>query len=139
MSAATAEATAAALVAQVRTQVAAAVGVYLADEVPGTNGDDSSRLPPRWVEVGLSRTFGGVYRIGARPSTTAHYVTVGTADGNVPSVQRLQQQTAAALEGARIQIGAASTSPLAFYAQTDVTYLRDLGRYWQLTTYSFAI
>lgn len=133
-----AEQSAEALKAIISTALESSLSTYFADEVPGANGGDSKALPGRWCEVGVSRSFGGAYRLSGSSSSSLHYVTVGTADSITTNVRRWQERARAAIEGVQVDVGDGQTSPVRFYAQDDVTYLRDLARYWQITTYSFA-
>ena len=115
--------------------------VYEAETVPGTEsatGSDSSLLPASWVEVDVSRTVGGEYRLAGLPTTVPHYVTVGVASNTRPNVRRINDAMRA-LEELSIAVGDSRTTPMRFYDQSDLAYLRDLGRFWLITTYSIAI
>ena len=112
---------------------------YAIGDVPGTDGRSSETLPRRWIEVGLTRSYGGAYRTVGASSSSYHYLTLGCADENAPSVRVWQQRMRSRLEAARITVAGTVSTPLRFYAQDDVTYLPELGRHWQISTYSLAL
>lgn len=112
---------------------------FAVGDVPGTDGRSSETLPRRWIEVGLTRSYGGAYRTVGRSSSSYHYLTLGCADENAPSVRVWQGRMRDRLEAARITVDGTVSSPLRFYAQDEVQRLRDLGRHWQISTYSLAL
>lgn len=112
---------------------------FAVGDVPGTDGRSSETLPRRWIEVGLTRSYGGAYRAVGRSSSSYHYLTLGCADENTPSVRVWQGRMRGRLEAARIEAEGAVSSPLRFYAQDEVEYRRELGRHWQISTYSLAL
>lgn len=132
-----------ALLGVAKTRLAAAFGlepvVYLADDVPGANGHDSNLLPTRWIEVGTARSVGGAFRSTGQSSSSLRYLTVGAAEGDTISVRRRQETARAALEGQRLTVAGRYTTVLKFDGQDDVEWLSGLARYWQLTTYRFAV
>lgn len=106
--------------------------VYDADDIP-------SPLPAEWVEVGLTRTPGGADRLCGRAGVSLHYITFGAGGLTVSNVRRTLDAVSDALEGVLVPIGDTHTTPLRFYAETETEHLKELGRYWQLATYSYAI
>lgn len=101
--------------------------------------DTPAALPAEWVEVGLTRTFGGNDRLCGVSAVSLHYVTFGVGGKTVSNVRKTQDAVRAALEGTTVTVGDTATTPLRFYNEATVEFVKELGRYWQLATYSYAI
>lgn len=106
--------------------------VYDADEIPST-------VPNEWVEVGLIRTFGGNDRADGRSAVSSHYLTIGAGGLSVSNVRATLEAARGRLEGKSIEVGDSTTTPLRFYSEDQVQRIDELGRFWQLATYSYAI
>jgi hypothetical protein len=114
------------------------VTFYDADEVPGTPGT-SGPLPSMWGEVGLIRTVGGSRRLVGTSGVSAHYLTVGVGATNVTNVRQTHDAVRTRLEGALVTVGDDVTTAVQFYSEDPVEFISELGRFWQLVTYSYAI
>lgn len=106
--------------------------VYDADEIP-------TSVPNEWAEVGLSRTAGGNGRLNGVSATSNHYLTVGVGGRTVSNVRKRLDAVRDALEGRMVPVGDTATTPLRFYAETQAEHVKELGRYWQIATYAYAI
>lgn len=115
---------------------------FAVGDIPGTDGRSSEHLPTRWIEVGVTRSFGGAYRSAGGSSSSYYYLTFGVADANAPSVLRWQERIQARMESARLAVGSKLSTELRYYDQDPMsgpTYLGPLSRHWLLTTYSLAL
>lgn len=115
-----------------KTLVAAAAQVpaYDLDEVPGTP-------PANYVEVYLSRRFGGESRLDGSQDTTLRRLSTRVVASTVTNGRLLEDRIAAAFEHTTVNLG--DTTVQVEYESGDGAFGYDEGSYTALTDWTFGI
>ena len=104
---------------------------YDLDKVPPTR-------PPQYVEVTLSRRFGGTQRLSSQIATGGYRLTVrAVSQTTISSVRGDLEKCRAALEFKRLDVGGFTTTPIQF--ETEDPAASDEGWFSGLLVFTFAI
>jgi len=104
---------------------------YELDKVP-------SPRPPQYVEITLSRMFGGERRQCGSIGATGYRVTVrAVSQSTVSSVRRDLEKCRAALEFNRLSVGAHLSTPIQFETEDPAAY--DSGWFSGLQSFTYVI
>jgi hypothetical protein len=118
---------AAAYIAALNTNLAGSATAYDYDEIPAT-------LPNRYVEVTVSRRYGGEMR-GEKPTTNLFRATTRVVAKSVSDARELRRRVSL-IEGTYLTVGGVNTTPIQF--ETDEPIGPDDGYYSGLTQWTWA-
>jgi hypothetical protein len=127
----TEEANATAVIATLNAALPTSVRAYDLDELPATR-------PDNYVEVTVSRRFGGQQRNTAQATTQGWRITTRSVSSvSVFNARKNAETVRAALEFARLSVGGSTTTPVQF--ETAETVGDDDGWWSGLTTWTYAL
>lgn len=86
-------------------------------------GTVPSTRPPQFVEITLTRRFGGVMTLGGHIGTTGYRLTVAAVSSStVASIRSDLEKVRAALEFQRLTVGGKQTTPIQFETEDEADY-----------------
>lgn len=122
---------AAAVIAAINAQLPPAARAYDLDDVPATP-------PQQYVEVTLSRVFGGNSRLGGGIGTTGWRITTRAVATTVGNARLMRQLTGAALEDVSLAVAGAETTGIEFETEDPIGPDGDAGQWFSgLTTWTY--